>query len=356
MTSSVENSVREAFAEQAKWGGLLGSPLTALLCELIGRRLDRSSEIGRRIVDWQGRPGSRDDALPLRIAGGLNALVRKGAAPWLARHYPPNVLPDPDIFWADIDHTLRDCGPELSVWLDGAPQTNEVGRSALLMAGLMTIAARYRLPMALFELGASAGLNLLPDRYRYDLGGLAAGAANSAVRLTPEWEGPPPPDAPVSILRRHGVDLLPLNAADAQDRERLLAYVWPDQTARVIALNAALAIAASERPQIEWGDAADWIETRLNLAPEVGMARVVTHTIAFQYFPAETKSRIAAHLARVGAAATVDAPLAWLRYEMDPNVPTLTLTLWPDGTERILAVGHPHGRSVSWRAGRDEGD
>jgi hypothetical protein len=75
------------------------------------------------------------------------------------------------------------------------------------------------------------------------------------------------------------------------------------------------------------------------------------HAVALQYAPEETQARIAAHAERVGAAARSDAPFAWLRFEADPDYAdqgSLRLTLWPGGTERVLALGDTHGESVRW--------
>jgi hypothetical protein len=212
----------------------------------------------------------------------------------------------------------------------------------------MTIAERFPGPMEIWELGASAGLNLLLDRYGYDLGGRLAGDADSSLFLRPEWKGPPPPDAPATIVRRRGVDLEPLDAR--RDGERLLAYVWPDQEARLAQLGTALAIAAREPPPIDQADAAAWLNERLGEPQPARTVRVVLHSIAFQYFPGPTKARIAENLEAAGAAAAPDRPLAWLRYEFDDRDEKITLRLkaWPGGEERLLAYCHPHGRSVRW--------
>ena len=74
------------------------------------------------------------------------------------------------------------------------------------MIGLLTIAARFPLPMQLYELGASAGLNLLLDRFEYDLGGLRCGSLSGPLQLKPRWKGGSPPDTDVSIVGRRGVD------------------------------------------------------------------------------------------------------------------------------------------------------
>jgi hypothetical protein len=339
-----EAAVRAAFATQNEWCDKSGAPFTGLLCRLIGERLDRSTELGRRMLDWPEGADPIKDALPLRVCGGLHALVRSGSAPALAALYPPYPLPDDEMLWEILQPTLGD--PALLSWLDGPPQTNEVGRSALLMAGLLTLANQFPKPIELLELGASAGLNLLPDRYAYDLGGRGAGDPASAMRLQPQWEGPPPPEARVTIASRRGVDLNPLDPR--RDGERLLAYVWADQQDRLARLEAALAIAAADPPPLDQGDAADWLDERLGEPPLLGLTRLVFHTVAFVYFPPTTQARIARRLEETGAAATPEAPLAWLRYEMGADIFELRLRVWPGGEDGLLAAGHPHGSIVRW--------
>lgn len=344
--SATEAGARAAFARQAEWARKLDSPFMETLCRLLGERLDRQTAIGRRVLDWPGRADTLSDALPLRLTGGLHALVRRGGAPGLAACYPPNKLPDEDALWAELRPVLAE--PELVHWLESAPQTNEAGRSAVLMSGLLVVADLFPQPVELLELGASAGLNLLLDRYGFELGGVRAGDPDSPLQLRPEWKGAPPPDSPVTVARRRGVDLNPLDAR--KDGDRLLAYVWPDQAQRLARLEAALGLAAEDPPDVAQGEAADWLEARLAEPEQAGVTRVALHSIAFQYFPAQTKARIAAAMERAGAAATVRAPIAWLRYEHEEGEERITLRLraWPSGEERLLAYAHPHGDSVRW--------
>lgn len=289
----------------------------------------------------------------LRVTGGLHALVRSGKAPALAALYPPAPAPEPDRLWQALAPVLA--GKALLPWLESAPQTNEVARSAVLMGGFLTIAAETGLPLALLELGCSAGLNLVPDRYAHRLGTLEAGNSNSCLRLEPEWQGADPPAARLQIHSRAGVDLNPLDLLDPDARNRLLAYVWPDQPQRLERMARAIAITAEEPPEIVKGDAANFVEARARTRK--GVATTVYHSIAFQYFPPDTQARITAHMERAGAKATAAAPLAWLRYEMEPGAtgtttepPTLRLTLWPGKDDRLLARAHPHGKLVHWLA------
>jgi hypothetical protein len=341
-----EAAARAAFARQSEWAAKLDSPFMVRLCRLLGERLDRTSEVGRRVLDWPGTSDAFADALPLRLTGGLHALVRGGRVPALAACYPPNPLPGDEALSAALRPVLDE--PDLLLWLDSAPQTNEVGRSAVLMSGLLTIAELWPQPVELLELGASAGLNLMLDRYGYELGGVRAGDPGSPVQLRPEWKGAPPPPARVEVARRRGVDLNPLDPR--RDGDRLLAYVWPDQSRRLAQLEAALAIAAADPPEVEAGDAASWTEDRLAEPQPAETTRVVLHSIAFQYFPEASKARIAAALERAGQAAAAQSPLAWLRYEHDAGDERITLRLrtWPGGEERLLAYCHPHGSSIRW--------
>ncbi len=339
-----EGDIRAAFATQAAWCRRLGATFTADLCATLGEGIDRSTTVGARILDWPGDPIA--DALVLRLTGGLNGLVRWGGLPDLAALYPPQPVTDAAAFARRVAAALAD--DRLLPWLESPPQTNEVARSAVLMPGLMVIAAATGLPLRLFELGASAGINLRLDHYRYNFSGLSVGPDNAPVILSPEWRGPRPPDVTVDVVARRGVDLVPI---DATDPDRLLAYVWPEQTARAARLSAALAAFVVDPAVIDAGDAAAWVEA--NVAVAQGTTTVVFHSIAFQYFPAATQARIAAHLASMGALATASKPLAWLRFEMDAAasvaaMPTLRLTLWPGGDDRLLARAHPHGASIEW--------
>jgi hypothetical protein len=347
-----EARARAAFAEQAQWAARLGSPFTARLCEALETGLDRASAVGARALDWPGDPSASADALALRLCGGLHALVRSGAAPELAALYPPAPLADADRLRQALAPVLA--RRDLLRWLDSAPQTNEVGRSAVLMAGLMVVASRFPRPIALYELGASAGLNLQLDRYSYDLGGRSAGAANAPICLAPDWSGAPPPAASVRIASRRGVDLNPLDVR--RDRDRMLAYIWPDQPRRLALAAAALDLAAADPPPVDAGDAADWIEARLGSADRDGTTRAVIHSVAFQYFPPAAQARIAHHIGRVGADASVDSPLAWLRFEKraEDDKYSLRLRSWPGGGDSLLAWAHPHASSIRW-LGNEQG-
>jgi hypothetical protein len=213
--------------------------------------------------------------------------------------------------WAAVSEALVAAEPELLPWLDSAPQTNEVARAA----------GPYRHP-------------------------------RSGVVLAPEWTGGDPPEAEIRVVHRRGTDLNPLDVTRPTDRDRALAYIWADQADRLARTDAALAIAASDPPQIDREDAASWLERQLTSDAPSGTTRVVLHSIALQYFPPGAVARITAHLEELGRSATADAPLAWLRYERDPEAggqPDLRLRLWPDGSDRVLALADPHGGKIEWR-------
>ena len=184
-----ETAVRDAFAAQAKACAERGSPFTGLLCEALGHSLDRSTEVGRRVLDWPGRPDARGDSVPLRLAAGLHALVRRGRVPRLAALYPPNSPPEAEALRVALAEAVADAEADLLPWLDLPPQTNEPMRSGPLMAGLLAVAAETGgLPLALHEIGASAGLVLVLDRYGHRLGCATAGTPVTHAgpeRITP---------------------------------------------------------------------------------------------------------------------------------------------------------------------------
>lgn len=305
--------------------------------------LDRA--LAARMEAWPGDVGPKGVSLPLRLAGGLHALKLLGVAPDLAAAYPPNEVPDAQLL-AALRGAMLQHADFLDRWIDSAPQTNELGRSAVLIAAARWLAARHDLPLILSELGASAGLNLHFDRYALRVGGRDYGPANPVLALEPDWRGPDPAAAGIKVTDRAGADLNPLDPNDDEDALRLLAYLWPDQPGRLARTRAALALAPAPVAQ---GDAIDWLSTRL-AAPKPGHLHLIFHTIAWQYFPAETQARGQAMIEAAGMAATHDAPLAWLGMEADGHTPGagVTLRLWPGDLHLSLGRACFHGRWVQW--------
>ena len=346
MTAAVPQKIRQAFEWQIAACRALGSPLTADVLSALIEVLDRSTRTGARILDWPGDP--KIDALKLRIAGGLNALARTGQDGELSALYAERT----GDWHGVLRRVMSDWDDWLYPWLNGAPQTNEVGRSGVLWPGMMEIARRFGPKLDLLELGASAGLNLNMDRFAYDLGGVACGDAGSAVKLSPAWAGPPLHAEPVEIVARGGVDLGPLDVTDPAVADRMMAYIWPDQAERALRTGAAIAIAQAHPPLVEAGDGAAWIERKLTEPQQAGVTRVIYHSIALQYFPAEGQARVKAAIQAAGASATADRPLAWLSMEfVSMNTPPeLSLRCWPgDGVRELLATCHPHGATVDWK-------
>jgi hypothetical protein len=296
------------------------------------------------------------DAVTLRFLGGVHRIVLEGGAPDLARHYPSaGGRFDPadrideltEAFLATVD-AHRD---ELIAALGRSVQTNEVGRSAVLLLGYLAIARRTRLPLRVFEIGASAGLNLRWDRYRYEggAGGSAWGDPSSSLRFA-DCYAEPLPDLAVDavVLERGGCDAQPVDPATDDGRLTLRSFVWPDQPERLASLEAALAISARVPAVVDRADAGEWVDARLADAVR-GSATVIAHSIVWQYLAVPSRRRVLAALEAAGARATARAPVAWLRMEPgeDPaNSAEVRLTIWPHGEDRLLARAGYHGHPI----------
>ena len=348
--------VRAAFTEQAGWCTQLGSPFTALVCSTFADRLNESTAAGTRILSWTGDPSSQGDALPLRVCGALHSLARSKLEPELIELYPNaahQTLPNQDDLWRVVQGVLERNSQHFENYLATAPQTNEVGRSAVLMCGFLEIATRFDLPLHLYEIGSSAGLNLIADRYRYRFGHVEWGDPHAELVMQPQWQGPAPPvDAHLRVAQRRGCDVAPLDITGAAEQARLVSYVWADQTDRLQRLEAAIKTALRHRPSLERMEAADWVEQRIPAASVgPGQVRVLFHSIVWRYFSPDTQRRIETHMERCGALARDDTPLAWLRFELIDAAPgaALTLKTWPGGEESLLALVQPHGRSINYR-------
>jgi hypothetical protein len=349
----MSKQVVEQFLTQAEGSPHLGSPFIGTLCRLLAERLDRSSRFGRRILDWPNDP--HKDALALRSCGAIHALARSGRDPALRAAYPPAPT-DPDRLWSAIAAAIKREDDFLTAFLDSPPQTNEVARSALILGGALHVTARTGLPLALYEIGASASLNLGFDRYRYDLGsGRVWGDASMPLTIKSEWRGTLPPlDAPLTVVSRAGCDRNPLDASSPADADRLMAYIWPDQLHRLERTQVALKLAAAEGRRAERMDAAAWVEREFSKPQQRGTCRFLFHTIVFQYLRPEDQARIEAMVLAAGASASDDAPVAHFAFETDYNPDghnvgaPMTLRIWPGGDTLSLGRGDYHGRWAEW--------
>lgn len=336
--------LRAALHQQAASCAALGSPFMARLCTLLAERLTPKTPLTRRLFAWPGDLGPAAASIPLRLAGALHALVLQGHR-GLGAVYPPRD-PSDEALWQAIDTALQTDALAIDAFLDSPPQTNEVRRSAVLIALGHWLAARHPLPFVLSELGASAGLNLLWDRFALQTTEGRLGPADPVLTLMPAWRGALPAPATVTVAERAGCDLNPIDLADAAQRLRLLAYLWPDQPQRRILTAAAIA-AAPPRP--ERADAIEWLAQRLTRRP--GQLHLIWTTVAWQYFPPPSQARGTALIEAAGARATPDAPLAWASYEADGQSPgaALTLRLWPGDLTLPLGRADFHGRWIDWQ-------
>ena len=344
-----EDKVRKSFLEQAEICASLGSDFMFHLCNGLAERLDKSTQTGKHILEWEGDPKPKGDALALRLAGGLHAIVRRGEFEVLNTYYDLQKANDDHIFISEIMKLIAERDEELLPWLDNAPQTNEVARSSIIFAGLLVVADHFKMPVSLYELGASGGLNLQAAEFGYEFSGKKFGTQQSNLILTPNWEGAVPPASTVSIISKRGCDLNPLSVERGEDCEKLIAYLWPDQNPRIERVKAAIEIAKQSPPILDKADAADWVENEFTNAQNDGAVKVLFHTIAQNYFPQSVKNRIEVAMENAGNKVTKDNPIAWLSFEFEgEGDPQLTLKTWPDGNKQILATADPHVYGVKW--------
>jgi len=341
-------SLPEALRQQAASCAALGSPFMAQLLNMLAAHWPEDCAIAHKFAGFSGDIGPAGHSLPLRIAGGLHALVlsRRDAA--LAALYPPHSATDAQLRDAVLA-TFETHADFLLDWTDSPPQTNEVRRSAPLIAGARVAAAHFDLPLHLSELGASGGLNLMWDHYALELDGTRYGPDMPVICLTPDWTGPPPLKHTPRIAQRAGVDLNPLNPQDGDHLLRLTAYLWADQPHRLSLTRAAASVMTAP---IEKSDAVEWLGRRLSSAPQ-GHLHLIQHSVAWQYFPADARAHGTALIEAAGARATTDRPLAWLSMESDGDVTgeqgaAITLRLWPGDITIALGRADFHGRWVNW--------
>lgn len=331
----------------------LDSPLYAALLERVAWDVRTGGPCADVVTGYEDAPGA--DAVALRLLGGTHALALNGRAPDLAAHYPstggtfdPGQL---DACWSAFRAVVAAEMTWVRDWMARPPQTNEVGRAGLLIAGLLKAVQAAPLPIRLFELGASAGLNLRADYFRCTSEGFSWGPADSPVSLEGAWRGAPPEwlvkaaaeHPALTVTERRGCDLTPVEPLSPEGRLALRAYVWPDQAARAARLEGALRVAARVPADVEPIGAADFL-TGVHLKP--GTLTVVWHSIMRQYVPATEWERVEGELDRLAAASTTEAAFAHVFFEprrADRHHRFRLAVRIGTAAETVLAEAHPHG-------------
>jgi hypothetical protein len=235
-------------------------------------------------------------------------------------------------------------------------QTNEVGRCALLLPAFGVVAEEIG-PLSHLDVGASAGLNLLLDRwhYRYEPGGDVGGPAPVDLVCGTRGKFAIPASMPV-VVERCGLDRKPVDVDDPGARRWLEACVWPDQPDRFDRLRAASRVAATARLDIRTGDA---VRDTAALVMAAAAHPVVTNTSVLNYLSPDERRAYLDALEHCGR----QRDLSWVFAESPVLVPelpvpreqlpttSLMLVRWRDGrrTVRHLAQCHPHGYWLHWR-------
>jgi hypothetical protein len=225
-------------------------------------------------------------------------------------------------------------------------QTNEPGRCAVLLPLLAALTQ----PIALLEVGASAGLCLLPDRYRYDYGGGRVGPADSPVTFPCEPRGSVPvPEAVPEVAWRLGVDLHPLDVTDPDTGRWLTALVWAGDREREDRLRAAINVASMNPPSVVSGDLLSET-TRLAASAPADATLVVFHSAVMPYLSPEERTRFIEIVSQL--------PAVWVSFEGLGVLPGIgarlgvserddrAFVLARDG--QPMALASPHGRWMRW--------
>lgn len=302
----------------------------------------------------------RGSVLQLRLLAGVFRLVLTDRAPALRPYYPclGGTAPARSV-WPVMRQVIADHIPELRQALTVPPQTNEVGRSAALLAGIFDlVAATGRRRIRLLEVGASGGLNLLLDRYTYtgDEGSgqrWSWGSEDSPVRLENAITGDIRP-ADFMIISRRGCDPDPVDVSTADGRLLLTSFVWPFQLDRHARLAAALQVAQQDPPVVDRATAAGWlpeqfgwIEDDLAGDPIGEELIIVWQSVTRLYWPATEIEAVDRALAAAGRRLPIGHVA--MEYSGVESKPTVTTGLWLPGApvrHRTIGTAHDHGVPV----------
>lgn len=294
---------------------------------------------------------------PNIIFGAVHALLASNLGHPLARYYATlggalPAAPEAGELFRDFCRTHRD--ELLPVIRTRLVQTNEVRRSSLLMPAFAAVSNEAAKPLALFEIGPSAGLNLLFDRYRYRYGAYETGASESPVVLECEPRGDTPAVALPEVTSRVGLDINPLDVSSPADVAWLRALLWPEHTDRLNLLNAALKVARRSPPELLRGDVFDLLPKRITATPQDAAVCVFATFVLHQFTPA-MRARLRQALEELSRSRTIYlVQIGCSRFiepgsQLDGDEQVWIVRIRDGvGQYRISSVANPHGRWLRW--------
>jgi hypothetical protein len=248
--------------------------------------------------------------------------------------------------WAEVGDALERHAEFLTRWTtEQAVQTNEVQRAWALLPGFLSVADDR--PLDVLELGPSGGLNLLWDRYRYAYS-TGRWGGESALELSGDDRVPPSRELlqrPVSVVRRRGIDLNPVDVTSDHGARLLQAFVWADQSDRLERLRRAIAVVREDPPELLRGNYVDVLPALLADRRE-GAQLVVFQTASTMYLEEGGLEQVRAALQRASGA----GPLVYLGTGADDRGFALELERYPGGERTRLALFDFHGAWLEWNA------
>lgn len=287
MTGSTEiDALAEHFGQAPSVFGT--SPLYQTLCLVVASDRELLELLLRR------RPGQQPSFL---LFGAVHRLLLGGAGHRLRDYYPSlagaAALDPAQAGPAFLDFCRQHRAPLAELIASRLVQSNVLRRAIALRFALWAIRRRHDGPVHLIEAGASAGLLMNVDRYRYLIGGRAFGRPQAPVTLDSQWrsdDAVPDLDDVPEIIGKTGIDLHPIDLADPGERLWLRALVWPEQHTAAALLDAAISQARQEPPAVIAGDAID-VCPALDRELPPGRTRVVFHAATRMHVPAGRRER-----------------------------------------------------------------
>ena len=347
MDSEQQNNLRKAFGRFAqKEARELASPMYSELSRGVANDPDLL-EIAAQVKNHQPAPNM--------LFAAVQYLLLKGFEHPLADYYPITAGPSyrkGSLFPSFRDFCLTQNEAIVELIRTRRTQTNVVRRCTCLLPLFSIVSEESGLPLALVDLGASAGLNLNFDRYYYryqqaEKETVNWGVVNSRIHLETELRGnvsTPHLLRNIAVASRDGIDLDPVDLANSDQLLWLRALIWPEHTERHQQLIDAAIEFTNSDIRMHTGDAAEVLPTLISSVPHEH-ALVVYSTIALYQFPSESRKRVTQTLLEASEKRAV-----W-QIALEGNDPKLSISRYIDGASHteILADASPHGWWIKWR-------